>query len=88
LYRAGGRWELCAVPEYRLLYFRGSQLQNWESLAAPDSITAIQEVSGRGVDQTVEVWLSNEKLAVIRPTKHSPTHRRRASSSRGPSEAG
>ena len=55
------------MPDYRLLYFRGSRLERWESVEAPDHLAAIQEMSGRGSDRTVEIWCGDRKLAVVRP---------------------
>ncbi len=55
------------MPDYRLLYFRGSRLERWESVEATDHLAAIQEMSGRGSDRTVEIWSGDKKLAVVRP---------------------
>jgi hypothetical protein len=64
------------LPDYRLLYFRGSRLERWESLEAEDQLAAVQESSGRASDRTVEIWRGDKKLAVIRPAKHSIRARR------------
>jgi hypothetical protein len=71
-----GRHRSAPLPDYRLLYFRGSRLERWESVEAPDHVAAIQEMSGRGSDRTVEIWSEDKKLAVVRPAKHSMRGRR------------
>jgi hypothetical protein len=70
------------LPDYRFLFFRGSRLERWESIEAEDHLAAIQQMSGRGSDRTVEVWCGDKKLAVVRPARHSIAGRRASRSAR------
>ncbi len=52
---------------YRLLYFRSSVLEDWETLEAGNLLDALQAASGRAPDLTVELWGDRKKIAVFRP---------------------
>ena len=56
------------MPQYRLLFFRNSCLEWWDSIEASGDIAAIEEASGYGEEQTVEVWSDDRRLATIRPS--------------------
>jgi hypothetical protein len=55
---------------YRLLYFRSSVLEDWESLEAETLLEALQAASARGSDLTVELWSERKKVAIFRPVRH------------------
>jgi hypothetical protein len=52
---------------YRVLYFRSSVLEDWETLEAETLLEALQAASSRAPDLTVELWGARKKIAVFRP---------------------
>jgi hypothetical protein len=52
---------------YRILYFRSSVLEDWETLEADNLLDALQAASSRAPDLTVELWGDRKKIAVFRP---------------------
>jgi len=54
---------------FRLLFFRGSQLQHFETLEAPDDLTAIHEAAKRPSHDLVELWSPAGRIAVFRPAR-------------------
>jgi len=52
---------------YRILYFRSSVLEDWETLEADNLLDALQAASARAPDLTVELWGDRKKIAVFRP---------------------
>ena len=55
------------MTAYRLLYFRSSVLEDWETLQAETLLEALQAASSRSPDLTVELWGDRKKIAVFRP---------------------
>jgi hypothetical protein len=52
---------------YRILYFRSSVLEDWETLEVESLMAALQTASARAPDLTVELWGDRKKIAVFRP---------------------
>jgi hypothetical protein len=58
-----------AMTEFRLLYFRGSQLDHFELLDAPDELTAVHRAAERPSDDLVELWSDRGRIALFRPAR-------------------
>jgi len=55
------------MRSYRILYFRSSVLEDWETVEVECLMDALQTASARAPDLTVELWGDRKKIAVFRP---------------------
>jgi len=54
---------------FRLLFFRGSQLERFETLEAPNDLAAIHEAAKRPSEDLVELWSPAGRIALFRPAR-------------------
>jgi hypothetical protein len=54
---------------FKLLFFRGSHLHHFETLDAPDELTAIHEAARRPSEDLVELWSPVGRIALFRPAR-------------------
>lgn len=62
------------MQTYRLLFFRGGQLDHWEMIDAPDQLTALEEASRRPSEGLMELWFQDRKIASFRPVGTHSSH--------------
>ncbi len=57
---------------YRLLFFRASRLERWETIDASSDLDAVQEAARRPSDDVAELWAENRRIASFRPLGTRP----------------
>ena len=55
------------MANYRLLFFRGGQLDHWESIEASDHIAALEEAGQHPSEGLMELWSERGKVASFKP---------------------
>jgi len=54
----------------RILYFRGSVLEDTTELADEDVVGAARSASSTHPELTAEIWLDGRKVGIVRPSWH------------------
>ncbi len=70
------------VPSYRLLFFRGNQLESWEEFEADGPMEAMEFASRRPAAVRAELWADGKRFAAFRPAggeaaERSPRRKKR-----------
>ncbi len=54
------------MPTYRLLFFRGHQLDRWETLNAATPLEAVELAAQQQSEGPVELWSDTARIASFR----------------------
>ena len=60
------------MQNFRIMFFQGGMLEEYESLEAESALQVVQGLSGHSFSGRIEVWAEDKRVAVVRSTNRMP----------------